>query len=225
MESEKPITLPLFPLNTVLFPGHFLPLNIFEERYKIMISECLSEKKPFGVVLIDQGEAQYGPLAEPHHIGTMAKIVQAQRNDEGQFLILTVGTERFRILDHFESPDGYMIGTVASLSGNEVHPEMLTNQMNETRALLSDYLEILYDPDEKVVGEVKSLLALEPEELSFQVASMLDIDSVEKQNLLEADNATSRLELEIKILQRELELKKQPTPTFKLPDGGEINLN
>ena len=57
------ITLPLFPLNTVLFPGIPVHLHIFEERYKEMISQCLEARVPFGVVLIKSGPEALGPAA------------------------------------------------------------------------------------------------------------------------------------------------------------------
>ena len=57
--------IPLFPLNTVLFPNAPLRLHIFEERYKRMVNDCLAEKQPFGVVLIRHGLEALGPLAEP----------------------------------------------------------------------------------------------------------------------------------------------------------------
>ena len=59
------LELPLFPLNTVLFPGMPLNLHIFEERYKRMMQACIESSKPFGVVLIKQGLEAHGPLADP----------------------------------------------------------------------------------------------------------------------------------------------------------------
>ena len=67
--------LPLFPLNTVLFPGATLPLHIFEDRYKEMISQCIEEHRPFGVLLIRKGR-EAGDLAEPFEIGTTAHIAR-----------------------------------------------------------------------------------------------------------------------------------------------------
>ena len=67
------IELPLFPLNTVLFPGQMLPLHIFEDRYRLMIRRCLAEDLPFGVVLIKRG-AEIGAEAEPHMEARIARI-------------------------------------------------------------------------------------------------------------------------------------------------------
>ena len=59
------VEIPLFPLNTVLFPNMPLSLHIFEPRYKIMVEQCLSREEPFGVALIQKGREALGPLPEP----------------------------------------------------------------------------------------------------------------------------------------------------------------
>ena len=72
---ESMTELPLFPLNVVLFPGMVLPLHIFEPRYREMVNYCLDEKKPFGVVLLREGEERGGP-AIPYQVGTAARIMR-----------------------------------------------------------------------------------------------------------------------------------------------------
>ena len=89
--------LPLFPLNTVLFPGMPLGLYIFEERYKLMMAQCLQEEQPFGVVLIAQGKEAMGPAAEPHPVGCTAVITEVQKLNDGRMNIVAVGQERFHI--------------------------------------------------------------------------------------------------------------------------------
>src|SRR6476646_8248404 len=74
--------IPLFPLSTVLFPGGTLPLHIFEERYKLMISECMERQAPFEVALIKSGSEVGGP-AEPHGVGTTARISRVQELEGG----------------------------------------------------------------------------------------------------------------------------------------------
>ena len=92
------ITIPIFPLNTVLYPEGILPLRIFEPRYIDMVSECLKDEKDFGVCLIDEGN-ETGVAATVHDIGTTAKIIDWDRHDDGTLLITAEGQQRFRILE------------------------------------------------------------------------------------------------------------------------------
>ena len=105
--------LPLFPLKTVLFPGARLPLHIFEPRYRQMIGECVEREAPFGVVLIRSG-AEVGGGAVPHRVGATARITAVERLPDGRMNIVTVGQQRFRILETTtERP--YLMGTVELL--------------------------------------------------------------------------------------------------------------
>ena len=88
--------LPLFPLNTVLFPGASLPLQIFEERYKLMLRECMESDSKFGVSLIREGTEVGGP-ALPHEVGTVAHLVQVSRIEGDRFFVAAVGQRRFRV--------------------------------------------------------------------------------------------------------------------------------
>src|SRR5687768_16728850 len=106
------MNLPLFPLNTVLFPGMPLSLHIFEERYKEMITRCLQDNGPFGVVLIKEGIEALGPLAQPHTIGCTAQITQVQPLDEGRMNLIVIGQERFK-LHSLDYALPYLAGDIA----------------------------------------------------------------------------------------------------------------
>ena len=88
--------IPLFPLNTVLFPGARLPLNIFEDRYKLMLKQCLEGPSQFGVVLISKGN-EVGGAAEPYEVGTTARILAVEETEDGRYLIEVEGETRFLI--------------------------------------------------------------------------------------------------------------------------------
>src|SRR4051812_43493059 len=107
-ELPVPEELPLFPLNTVLFPGMPLPLHIFESRYREMITVCSRDERPFGVVLIREGQ-EVGEPAEPFTVGTMARIVGVDRLPDGRMNIVTVGTQRFRLLNHSADKQSYIV--------------------------------------------------------------------------------------------------------------------
>lgn len=82
--------LPLFPLNTVLFPGMALRLHIFEPRYRLMVADCLANGGLFGVVLIRSGR-EVGEPAVPHSVGTTAHISGAERLPDGRLNIEVFG--------------------------------------------------------------------------------------------------------------------------------------
>jgi uncharacterized protein len=89
--------VPLFPLNTVLFPNGILPLKVFEARYIDMVSDCMMQQRPFGVVLIKSG-AEVGRAAQPEAVGCLAEIIQWDMHDLGLLTLRTQGGQRFRIL-------------------------------------------------------------------------------------------------------------------------------
>jgi Lon protease-like protein len=106
--------LPLFPLNTVLFPDGVLPLKVFEARYIDMVRDCMKSNTPFGVVLIKSG-TEVGGVAEPEAVGTLAHITQWDMQDLGVLLLRTSGGARFRILQTRELPDRRIEGQVTML--------------------------------------------------------------------------------------------------------------
>jgi uncharacterized protein len=89
-------TLPMFPLGTVLFPSAYLPLHVFEPRYRSMTRDCLAGDREFGVVLIERGnEVGGGDLRTD--IGTVARIIEAAELDDGRWVLATVGVRRLRV--------------------------------------------------------------------------------------------------------------------------------
>ena len=110
--------LALFPLNNVvLFPGMPLPLHIFEERYKAMIGSCIDRDEPFGVLLIREGN-EVGDPAEPHSVGTTARIAQVQRLQEGRLNILTRGETKFELLETVRTVP-HLVGLVRYIEDTE----------------------------------------------------------------------------------------------------------
>lgn len=102
--------LPLFPLQTVLFPGGRLALRVFETRYLDMVARCLRGENRFGVVAIRQG-AEVG-AATPYDHGTSAAIVDWHQERSGVLGILAEGCERFRVQSIRREPDGLYLGRV-----------------------------------------------------------------------------------------------------------------
>ena len=93
--------IPLFPLNTVLFPCATIPLQIFEPRYLTMIEDCLKTDSIFGIVLIKSGK-EVGEESNPFTVGTTAKITSVKNISSDRLYITAVGEEKFEILETFE---------------------------------------------------------------------------------------------------------------------------
>ena len=106
--------LPLFPLNTVLFPGTPISLHIFEPRYREMVHTCLEDQRAFGVVLIQQGQEALPGQAEPYPVGCTARIVHSEKLDDGRYNLTAVGEERFRIR-RLDNSKPYLQGWVETL--------------------------------------------------------------------------------------------------------------
>ena len=190
--------LPLFPLNTVLFPSLPLPLHIFEERYKLMIGTCVVTDNLFGVCLIKEGVEVGGP-AEPFEIGTVARIAEVERLPDGRMNLMTFGTQRFR-LDEVIQREPYLVGRVVVLEPS-VEPaadelvadvaDRLLRYLREVRgaARLPDRGELLADVDR----------------LSYLAAATLGLPARERQSFLEIDSAVDRLQQARDLLRREIE--------------------
>jgi Lon protease-like protein len=198
------IELPIFLLNVVLFPGAELPLHIFEPRYRLMINECYSEKKPFGVVLA-RPESEY-LQEEPYPVGTMAEIEVLDRLEDGRMNLIARGLQRFRILSqHREKP--YLSALVEIYEDVAEPGQTLLTYADKARNLFSSYLDILLE----VVGkqDVQFSLPDEPEELSHFIAYFLDLQDEKKQHFLELTSTVQRLEGEIEALRQEVPVMRQ----------------
>jgi Lon protease-like protein len=193
--------LPLFPLNVVLFPHMPLPLHIFEPRYRQMIGECLEEGHSFGVVAIREG-AETGP-ATPHDVGTLAKIVRIERLEDGRMNLLVQGASRFQILQTTDDRP-YLRGQVRIIpeSGDDLDA---TARLTEATAMaFRRYSNLLRE----LVGEKpeESEPPMEPELLSYLIAAAMNLQLPEKQSLLAEPRTDARLQLELKILRKEIAL-------------------
>lgn len=182
--------IPLFPLNTVLFPGMPLPLHIFEDRYKEMIGRCIQDGQPFGVVLVEESVAEGGPVAKPHEIGCTAEIAQVQPLEEGRMLIMTIGRERFRIVDlKYDRP--YLVGVVETAPLEVESGEQLEQAAANLHPLVAEYLTILAR-----VGEVEFDVEQVPQDaeaLVYLAATLIQLPQEEKQALLATDRASRLL--------------------------------
>lgn len=182
--------MPLFPLNTVLFPGMPLPLHIFEERYKEMIAHCLQNDEPFGVVLIKEGREESGPLAEPFEVGCVAQIEHIRPLEDGRYDLIAVGRERFRIvsLKHHRS---YLVGMVDMFPLETEKPNLLVRLGKHLRPLIQRYLEAISEISGADLEAAQ--LPTDPLAIGYLGASLLQLPPLQKQNFLASDDATQLL--------------------------------
>ena len=186
MEQTKRI--PLFPLGVVLLPAMLLPLHIFEERYKLMISECIEEDKPFGIVLFD-GESI-------HSVGCMARITEVtQRYDDGRMDIVTEGRERFVIHEIIEEK-AYMEARVAFFDDeDEITEDDLQGHLGTARQLLKEMAGADFNPDDPDFFSDKR-----PENIAFAIAALEGFTPAERQHFLEMTSGTERLQKSVQAL-------------------------
>lgn len=184
--------LPLFPLpDVVLFPGRPLPLHIFEFRYRMMMNTILETDRRFGVLMFDPVKGSIAP------VGCCAEIAQFQRLPDDRMKMLTLGQQRFRVLNWVrEKP--YRVGLVEWLE-DETPDTDLRPLAQDVEALLKDVVKLsakLTDQKIELPDDVPDL----PRELSFWVASNLYGVASEQQSLLEMQDTKARLDREAEIL-------------------------
>ena len=192
-------TLPLFPLNTVLFPGASLPLQIFEERYKRLLQDCLDSDQRFGIALIKSGD-EVGQPAIPHPVGTVAHITQVNEMRGDRFLIAVTGERRFKI-NTITRHRPYITADVSILP--DVDSEEARPESESILRQLNEYLSLITGLQGGWTSEVRT--SRDPAALSYFIAETLLIDLSEKQQLLEKPSTISRLEAEAEVLRRDID--------------------
>lgn len=198
--------LPLFPLGTVLFPGGYLPLQIFEVRYLDMVKRCHAQRSPFGIVCLTQGnevrrrdsEAPSGDgfaVEVFETVGTLARIDQLDTPNPGLMVIQCRGTQRFRATRTQQLKHGLWTADVELLADDPVVP-------------IPDYLQMAADALQAVLDTLKSRTD-DPSQLPLQApyhfedcgwvanrwCELLPMPLAQKQNLMALDNPLLRLEL------------------------------
>lgn len=210
-------TLPLFPLGTVLYPGALLPIHIFEERYRRLMSERGDDDPIFGVVLTKHGR-EVGDQPETYEVGTAATLVGKRRYADGRYDVAVRGGRRFRIVDGDWSRR-YLVATVEWLDppaddddddpfAYEPEAEQLRDDVMQA---FSDFLDAIVKatgteiPDEGFPWN--------PTDFGYAIAARLPIDNRERQGLLEAPTGIERLRDLLAILRRERALLLGTGPT------------
>jgi len=181
----------LFPLpNLVMFPNIIVPLHIFEERYKLMVTGCIDRSEPFGLVLLRSG-AEQETEDTIHRVGVTARINEVERLEDGRMNIMCEGETRFRTY-RFTQQTPFWKGSVQFFDEDPLHPPVEPFYQQ-----VSDLYRQAGELGSKLSGSPQTELALpeSPTDLSFMIAYVLDIDAEEKQKMLEMTSTTERLQV------------------------------
>lgn len=212
--KNKKTIIPVFPLpEIVLFPGMNLPLHIFEEHYKQMVSDTVNGNKRFGIVLL------VGKTCT--QVGTVAEIIDIENLEDGKMNILTEGKERFEILS-MVSEEPYYVAEIKSYEDKkeEIDSELKKNFRHIRK--LSNKALAMFDmvSDQELSNKLK--LPEEPNELLYLVSANLTCPYEVKQSILESRSIKDRAGKVLKLLNDEilrlevlLENKKTKEHTIK----------
>jgi Lon protease-like protein len=192
-----PDAIPIFPLpNVVLFPNVFLPLHIFEPRYREMVADALAGDRIIGIVLLRPGwEPEYEGRPAVYRIGCAGVVTNAERLPDGRYNIVLQGLEKFRVIDEDDSRS-YRIAQVEGIPENNGSGDR--ESMREARRRL----EAILVPRTAGHGADPTLPpAMADEDLVNALAQYLELEAVEKQALLERDGLLDRCRSLIDLLE------------------------
>ncbi len=204
----QPLTLsslPLFPLNSVLFPGGVLALRVFEVRYLDMVRKCHHAGAPFGVVALTQGdEVRHAgaPDERFHDIGTLAVIEKIDNPQPGLITLLCRGSQRFRVTQRSHLPHGLWVANVEQLAADLPVPipeDLLTTATTLAQVLAS--LREHYNDAATAISPTPTQLA-DCGWVANRWCELLPIPLELKQQLMDLDNPLVRLELVGDVLER-----------------------
>jgi Lon protease-like protein len=198
-----PPTVPIFPLpNAVLFPNVFMPLHIFEPRYRAMVADALAGDRIIGMVLLKAGfEADYNARPPIFPIGCAGVITHSEPLPDGRFNIVLKGIEKFRVADE-DTGKPYRLARVEPI------PEMVPDVERAALHRLRQRLEaLLAAAVERETGDPKFPPAVPDEDLVNALAQYMGLEPLERQALLERNGVLARCQgmielLEMKTLER-----------------------
>ena len=177
--------MPVFALNTVLFPEGPLPLRIFEPRYVDMVSDRLRRDAPFVVALIRSGR-EVGGGATTHSVGTLARIVDWNRQDDGLLGIVALGGRRVRLLETETRPDGLCVATARMLADEPA--AAVPDEHRRLASLLRGLLEQLESRYRFVTPRLD-----DASWVGYRLSEMLPMPPARKQHFLEMEEPLVRL--------------------------------
>ncbi|OJW74334.1 LON peptidase substrate-binding domain-containing protein [Thiobacillus sp. 65-1402] len=189
-------SLPLFPLNTVIFPGGQLPLRIFEQRYLDMVKQAIAENSPFGICAIREG-TESGAPAVPYSVGTLVRVTDWDMPQTGILHIGTQAEERFVIRSTRTEPGGLLVGTVETVSGEAATavPQELELAVEILRHIIDEYGDAHFPAPHEFGNAVW---------VGYRLSEVLPLTLSIKQNLLEMNDSVTRLRILTEFLRKQI---------------------
>ncbi|HST65048.1 MAG TPA: LON peptidase substrate-binding domain-containing protein [Mycobacteriales bacterium] len=216
--------LPLFPLgHTVLFPGVVLPLHVFEERYRELVGSLVDRPegtaRRFGVIAIRQGwEVGAEAVEALYEVGCAAELRRVSRYPDGRYDIVTVGTDRFRLLDVDRTSRPFLVGSVEWVPADPPAGPEDAGLSGIVSTLFAEYVAAAAGLQARPAETPE--LPSDPGELSYLVAAGAVLTLEDRQALLELGTARARLQAELRLLKRETtmvrRLRALPVPIAEL---------
>ncbi|MGH3331668.1 MAG: LON peptidase substrate-binding domain-containing protein [Nocardioidaceae bacterium] len=187
--------LPMFPLNTVLFPGVTMPLHVFEDRYRALVHHLLTipdkTLRVFGIVAIREGyEVGTHGVQSVHRIGTVAQMTSVTPQADGGFDIEVVGRQRLR-LDSMDTSGPYLVGEVEVLPEEKDPGAAAVEEAQKALSMFEAYRKQLAEMRDTEALDIN--LPRDPTYLSYNLSATCPLTLKERQALLEADSARERL--------------------------------
>jgi Lon protease-like protein len=188
-----PVALPLFPLNSVVFPGGRLPLRIFEQRYLDMVKQAIADNTSFGICANREGTETAGPYA----VGTRVYVVDWDMPETGILHIDTLAQERFVIRSTHTEPNGLLIGSVETVS-------------SEAAASVPDELELAVEILRHIINEHGDANFPAPHEfdnavwVGYRLSEVLPLKLSIKQSLLEMNDSVMRIRILTEFLKKQI---------------------
>lgn len=183
--TSSEVEIPLFPLQTVLFPGGPLPLRVFERRYVDMVSECMRGGYGFGVCLIREG-GEVGEAADVCEVGTLAEIFDWDQGEDGILQIIAMGQRRFRVLSRWLQADQLSRAQVRFL--NDPGPSTLPQEYRSLAKLLRELIKRVGAPYSEVSTHYDDAVWV-----GGRLFELLPLPGSEKQQYLAIDDPMERL--------------------------------
>ena len=189
-------TLPLFPLNTVVFPGGRLPLRIFEQRYLDMVKQAIADNTPFGICAIREG-TETGTPAVPYSVGTRVHVTDWDMPETGILHIDTQADERFVIRSTHTEASGLLIGSVDEVSAESVIavPDELELAVEILRHIVNEYGDAHFPAPHEFGNAVW---------VGYRLSEVLPLKLSIKQNLLEMNDSVMRLRILAEFLKKQI---------------------